>query len=84
MITILIMIIMIIATILITIRIIMTLMIIKHLVANGLMGLMGPDDFDNDEIDWKVDQKAPGGDKSLQPTLFLHSFDCNLMVGGWW
>ena len=73
-----ILIIMIIATILITI---MTLMIIKHLVANGLMGIMGPDDFDNDEIDWKVDQKAPGGDKSLQPTFFLHSFDCNLMVG---
>ena len=49
--TILIMIIMIIATILITMRIIMTLMIIKHLVANGLMGIMGSDDFDNDEID---------------------------------
>ena len=27
-------------------------------------------------------QKSPGRDKSLQPTFFLHSFDCNLVMGG--
>ena len=36
------------------------------------------EDFDYDDSD----QKSPGRDKSLQPTFFLHSFDCNLVMGG--
>ena len=38
----------------------------------------GHEDFDYDDSD----QKSPGRDKSLQPTFFLHSFDCNLVMGG--